>query len=83
MSYATFEELEGTVLLCRQGTYVDARLFCRGNEIFVKCGAGYIRLNDNGRTSKKGVHWSDLRADFDVAYMMGHMILPPFKKRAA
>jgi hypothetical protein len=54
-------ELEGaTGWLGQKGVYRQVPLYRRGDAIFAKWGAGYIRLRASGATSTPNVIWLEL-----------------------
>ena len=55
-----FTPLEGTVLLRRAGTYIEAKLFERDQKIYAKRGTGYVRLLSHERTSADKLFWSGI-----------------------
>lgn len=56
-----FEKLDGTVVLRSRGRYKEGSVYARGNELFAKYGASFIRLKKSGVTSVDKVWWDDLQ----------------------
>lgn len=55
-----FEKLDGTVVLRSRGRYQERPIYARGNVLFAKYGASFIRLKKDGGTSVDKVFWDDL-----------------------
>ena len=56
-----FSKIENAfVLLKTAGVYRQADLYRRGEHLFAKAGAGYIRLGISGETSAPRTHWLEI-----------------------
>lgn len=78
-----FTKLEGSVVLYRQGVFVEANLYEMNNFVFAAYPRGFIKLRDNGQTSVSSLFWTDLKLDKPVEYPMGTMSLSQKKKSKA
>jgi len=64
MTTHAFEPREdGQCILISGGVYRVAELFSRGEHIYARYGAGYIRLYKGGGTSKAKMRWEDITID--------------------
>lgn len=64
------------VLLKTSGVYFQTDLYRRGEHLFAKVGAGYIRLGISGETSKPKTHWLEIDPGQDASSIdcrNGHM----------
>lgn len=56
-----FEPVEDSfVLLIRNGSYTESKLFLRGKQLFAKQGSGYARLHASGTTSVNKLYWKEI-----------------------
>jgi hypothetical protein len=59
-----FKRLEGDTALVRQGgVYKVCDLYEMGGALYARFGGGYIRLRENGTTSKDGVQIEHMEID--------------------
>ncbi|MCR9276232.1 MULTISPECIES: hypothetical protein [unclassified Mameliella] len=48
------------VLIRTGGVYQQSQLYARGNKLFAKKGAGFIRLGIGGETSAPNTRWTEI-----------------------
>jgi len=58
-----FSEIsEGQAIVCAGGVYRQSKIAVRGGKIYVKYGAGYVRLTQGGATSHPKLRWYEIDA---------------------
>ena len=58
---------DGHAIIYSRGVYRQAPLFARGDQVYAKVGAGYIRLMQNGVTTSPAFKIADI--DLPVEYV--------------
>ena len=76
-----FTDLKASVVLYRQGVYVETKLYEMGGTVFAAYSRGFVKLRENGQTSMASVYWTDLKLDKPVVYAMGTMLLSQAQKK--
>lgn len=63
MAFQFFTQIPGAVALVHtRGTYRQADLYARGERIYARIGAGFIRLGIGGATSAPTTRWAEYDA---------------------
>ena len=68
----TFEPIEdSSVLLLKNGTYIESKLFTRGSRVYVKHGSGFAKVNPNNTTSINKLFVKEIEAPPIVLFQDG------------
>jgi hypothetical protein len=78
-----FTQIPGTVVLGCKGTYTESSLFELESQVYAKHGRNYIRLRQNGHTSKDRIFWKTIDLSVPVQFPLGNMTVSVEKLEAA